>query len=1024
MHKKSKDCLLKRFQCQHCPAKFASSTEAVHHQRLHAKGKLTYKCKKCHMVFFCRFSFASHTRVHLAEKGLVTKKKRAEDRYRCSKCKASFPSGVGLANHMRIHRRPSLNSSQTKGLLVVASFKCAHCGKCFHSRRSLNNHKRIHVGEKSPSLAPKGKAKTFKCEYCEKTFTSALSLRSHKGMHFTPELHPCPVCSKIFLRNELLSEHLALVHKGRKFKCERCNKSYKTKKTRRQHMKLHTGEAHKESIPQAHKEPIPSRTGNPELSYSYKCGKCHMCFGTYFSLIRHKRVHTGDGGLTSKDTVSVSVVERKSDVEDGGLEQGNTSGCPHKTFPCHSDQRRNIQHNHKGGGGMLNSATKPNVNSTCSSTLAAAVKLEPIDEVVVPVNTPQPDITLKWKNVKPLSPSVPLSPLNHMHKNIAVCDSFKEQKPESHSILKEKPVKCSHCSKSFASVASLRSHRVSHFRPKFGRKKKKPYASGSDKQQVLKKPVKCNRCSKSFASVTSLRSHQVSHFRSKFGKRRRRPSGGRKQQVKCNRCDKILLSLVDVRSHNCATAAVPGQCFQRYKEQSDPAPPGKPFKCDHCEKYFASTLSLRSHKGAHTKFDLRAEPASPATGCNGHHRANVAGKVGPTSGKGKTRHQANVAGKVGPSKTQVLHKTGAKASGGVRVTHQCSLCRKLFPSTRSLHSHKCGPCKFKCRQCSRQFFTSTSLASHKRIHTIRARAQASSNQPKSGSNPKGFACDVCGKLFPLRRYMRVHRIYHFKRSYKCQICSKVWPTIHKLRLHLSSHPGKHFECDVCEARFNRHRTLRYHRSKFHRGKGSPFLSAVERAVQDTASFKSSHRVQGTKRATFECDKIRSLVSHKLVHQKDAKSPGQHDRSESTGSLGRHETEKRLAEQDSRLKSRARDRSVGGRDETHNMQKQGPYKCTFCGREFISYINFCSHIPLHIDQKQSSMIVAVKNVSSPASKPQCKLCKKHFRNSQILQDHMRAIHIYKLPTCHLCQKTFSSHTNLKRHMVVMHSEEKS
>lgn len=60
-------------------------------------------------------------------------------------------------------------------------------------------------------------------------------------------------------------------------------------------------------------------------------------------------------------------------------------------------------------------------------------------------------------------------------------------------------------------------------------------------------------------------------------------------------------------------------------------------------------------------------------------------------------------------------------------------------------------------------------------------------------------CDVCGKMFPFKYQLIVHRRYHNERKpFICQVCGQAFLTTLELTTHGKSHDGNNmFTCNVC-----------------------------------------------------------------------------------------------------------------------------------------------------------------------------------------------------------------------------------
>ena len=123
-------------------------------------------------------------------------------KFECKQCGKSFRMKEGLHMHMRKH-------SDTK---IV----CAECGKQFNSEKGFDVHMKVHD------------RKTDLQSYQKKKKNSGLA-----------ELFPCPICSKIFKRNEQVEKHMTIHTDKQSHQCDSCGKIFQLMKNFKKHLKIH-----------------------------------------------------------------------------------------------------------------------------------------------------------------------------------------------------------------------------------------------------------------------------------------------------------------------------------------------------------------------------------------------------------------------------------------------------------------------------------------------------------------------------------------------------------------------------------------------------------------------------------------------------------------------------------------------------------------------------------------------------------------------------------------------------------------
>ncbi|XP_037548955.1 zinc finger protein 260-like [Nematolebias whitei] len=234
-------------------------------------------------------------------------------------------------------------------------------------------------------------------------------------------------------------------------------------------------------------------------------------------------------------------------------------------------------------------------------------------------------------------------------------------------------------------------------------------------------------------------------------------------------------------------------------------------------------------------------------------------------------------------------------------------------------------------------------------------SESSVNRVHNKNGLKPFGCDVCGRRFIHKVYLKRHmKIHTGQKPFSCDLCEKRFSVKGNLTRHMMIHTGqKPFSCDLCEKRFTEKGGLRRH-MLIHTGQKPFSCHLCEKRFTVNGSLKK-HMIVHTGQKPFSCDLCEKCFTEK-------------------GSLRRHMI-------------------------IHTGQK--PFFCDLCEKRFAEKASLKKHMKIHTGQKPFC----------------CDLCGRRFKRRGCLNRHIR-IHTRQKPfSCDQCSQKFSKKDRLKKHMII-------
>ncbi|XP_044727425.1 zinc finger protein 271-like [Chrysoperla carnea] len=270
----------------------ANRPQKSRHRGRLRKRRFRYVCDVCCKGFQNLGRFNLHKALH------------KDAKFECGTCNERFNCKVDLLNHRKetehtgeliieilpdqAEASEELNKDNTD--VTWSKLQCEQCPKIFATKQGLEIHlKGVHE-----------KKRPFTCSYCDKTFAYIASLKCHLLSHEVKgnKGYPCDICGKILNHPSSIIYHKQSEHNnGRRFVCNKCNKSFKHKQLLQRHQLVHTSQRPFECKTCGSQFKARTNLINHELIHTgvkkYTCDKCGQQFAHKTSLKLHYRWHNG-----------------------------------------------------------------------------------------------------------------------------------------------------------------------------------------------------------------------------------------------------------------------------------------------------------------------------------------------------------------------------------------------------------------------------------------------------------------------------------------------------------------------------------------------------------------------------------------------------------------------------------------------------------------------------------------------------------------------------------------------------------
>ena len=327
----------------------------------------------------------------------------------------------------------------------------------------------------------------YLCQTCKKSFKTKSYMRIHqKYIHGALRAFSCDICNQTFHIKSAQLSHMRNHSDDKKHICSKCPKGFVTNGELILHSSVHTTEKRFDcgtcgkKFKRLQAKKFHFKFHHTDPSQSMSCNLCCKTFTASRALKSHKKVHSGQRPFACKDC-------KKFFPTSGGLRRHRTSHLVSRPFICSVCDKPFKSNESLKTHLLIHSEEK---NFSCSSC----------------------------KTVFTSRSGMQYCQKKHERKSMGLFSKMKKKEDNQSQSAKEKELNCHTCAKKFNSVDKLRAHVFSMHTVEnsancniCGDQIGESKLSSHQKAHFLKKHPICSRCNKVFTTTGGLKMHMRVH---------------------------------------------------------------------------------------------------------------------------------------------------------------------------------------------------------------------------------------------------------------------------------------------------------------------------------------------------------------------------------------------------------------------------------------------------------------------------------------------------------------------------------